>query len=354
MSTLNPDFRGADDVIEPTNLSDMMGWAEDLDDLADALNREDVMRGQFEADMPVAARQRPARQANEAMLKKWNDFQKSKGRYEGSFDWSLLDEFVHGEPLVYLPQIIGSCVISNTFPGIVERHMFETVLLGQPQEYLGRAEFGPTSYAPYAAWSYGMARRRANMRGGDGLYCAPMAESLVKDGILPCSTPALLSLLKSKGLDRDKDFPEPQSASFYRALGRWQYLDDLAPYADFHFAEVPSVTSADQLWEVLSQGKPTFVCSGEAIHKVGTHPDGFAIHARNPRSTWSHNMRFAGGFIASDGERFIRQSNESWGARHIYNRRFDEVAKSYRARRLRSAALGETNGPQSAPPLIGA
>lgn len=353
MSSLNPDFRGADEVEVPSDLSDMLGWAEDLDDLKDALNREDVMRGQFEADMPFACQQRPARAMNQEMLKKWNDFQKSKGRYEGSYDWSLLDEFVHGKPLVYRPQIIGSCVISNTFPGIVERHMYETVLLGQPQEYLGRDEFGPNSYAPYAAWSYGMARRRANMRGGDGLYCAPMAESLVKDGVLPCNTPALLTLLKSKGLDREQDFPEPQNANFYRALGRWQYLDDLKPHAKYAFVEAPSVTSADQLWDCLSQGKTAFVCSGEAIHKVGQHPDGFAIHARNPRDSWAHNMRFNGALVASDGERFIRQSNQSWGERHQYTRRFSEVDQAFRARRLRVAALGETNGPESSPPLIG-
>lgn len=348
---LNPDFRGADEVVLPENAVDLQGWSVD-DSEADALGKEDVMYDKFEADMPVACRTREPVQMNETVLAKWDEFQQSKGRQPGSHDWSLLDEFVHGKPLLWYPQIIGSCVFSNTFRGVVIRMMIQIALHDQAREYLGRNEHGPDNYSPYAPWSYGMARRRANMRGGDGLYCAPMAESMVKDGFLPCSTPALVEFLKGKGLARDKDFPEPQHSGLYREFGRWKYLDDFKQYAGMALVECPRINSAEQLWSMMEQGKPTFVCSGEAIHKVGTHPDGFAIHARNPRDSWAHNMCFHGCFVASDGERFFRESNESWGEKHIYNRRYDEVAGSFQRNRLRCAAIGEMLAPPSRVPTI--
>jgi len=349
--TLNPDFRGADEVVKPDNAQ--MGWTDGTKTEGQALTAERKMYDAFGNDMPVATKIRPAKAVNEVMAKKWDEFQVSKGRQPGSNDLSLIDEFVHGKPLLWKPQIIGSCVQSNTFRGLVARYMYETAVLGQPQEYLGRNEFGADNYATYGPFTYGMARRRANMRGGDGLYCAPMAASMAKDGILRCNSPKLKELLARLNANRDTDFPEPQNARLYRAFGKWQYLDELKDDADFTVMETPSIRSLDQLVEVLWAGKPAFVCSGEAIHKVGEHRDGFAIHARNPRDSWAHNMCFIGIFKASDGELFIRETNESWGGRHMYTRRAAEVGESFRRNRLSVAAIGETNAPMSRVPIIG-
>ena len=354
MSSLNPDFRGADKVVKPDGVT--CGWGDDGLHPAQATRIERTYGDALKADFPAAFRTRPAADPEPEMLAAWNEFQKSKGRGEGSADWSLLDEFVTGGPLLWLPQLIGSCVFSNTFRAVVLRMMYQAVILGRAEEYFGRNEFGPNNFAPYAPWSYGMARRRANMKRGDGLYCAPMKASMLKDGFLMCHTPALIKLLDRLGVGGEKDYPEPQGRDgmdVYRGFGSWSYLDDLAPYADNRLLECPDVTSADQLWDLLQAGKPAFVCSGEAIHKVGTHPDGFAIHARNPRDSWSHNMAFHGCWVASDGERFIRQSNESWGAKHIYNRRVSEVEDSFRRGRLTVAAIGEIQSPSSSPPMIG-
>lgn len=352
MAATNPDFYGVGEVVIPKDFANQMGgWGPDGASVRDSRDYEQKAFAALEEDMPLVMRAQAPQAIPEDRLALWDAFQVSKGRQAGDNDLSLLDEYVHGSPLVWRPQIIGSCVWSNTFRAYVLRMMYEIALLGEPEEYLGRNEYGSKNYAPYGPWSYGMARRRANMRRGDGLYCEPMAESLIKDGVLPCTTPALLQLLASKGLDRDKDFPEPQNSSFYRAMGNWQYLDDLKPYAAYPVKECPMVRSADELWDRLGEGKPAFVCSGEAIHKVGQHRDGFPIHARNPRDSWAHNMAFHGRFTASDGERFVRQSNESWGAQHIYNRRLEEVGNSFRQNRLTVAAIGNITGPQSAPPL---
>ena len=232
MTTLNPDFRGVDEVHVPKNMADQLsGWAPDALNEREALAKEERMFGELQDDMPYAMRARYAAEVPPDRRALWDAFMVSKGRQAGDMDMTLLDEWVHGRPLVYLPQIIGSCVESNTFPGVVGRMMYETALLQQPQEYLGRDEFGPRSFAPYGPFNYGAARKRANMRGGDGLYMEPMAESMIKDGFLSCNTPALLRLVKQLGVDKDKDMPEPQSANVYRQFGAWRYIDDLAQYA---------------------------------------------------------------------------------------------------------------------------
>jgi hypothetical protein len=49
-----------------------------------------------------------------------------------------------------------------------------------------------------------------------------------------------------------------------------------------------------------------------AVHKVGTHKDGFTIHGLNPRDSWAHNMGIMGRRVASDGTRYIIVDNTSW------------------------------------------
>jgi hypothetical protein len=239
--------------------------------------------------------------------------------------------------------------MSNTIRGWGIKMMQQIALSGEPYEYLGRNEFGPNNYLFYGPYSYGMARKRANMRGGDGLYCEPMQETLIKDGVIACNTPKLLEIL---GTTDDKNFPEPQSESLYRQFGDWKYLDDLKPYADYALAECPSVTSVEGLWNNLQDCKPTFICSMIAIKKTGDHKDGFPIHARNPNDQWAHNMCFHGCWTASDGKRFFRFSNESWGSQHIYNILYEEVDDWYKRRNVTTASIGKINGPQSAPPVI--
>lgn len=349
--TINPDFRGVDEVVTPPDHYELCGWTDGKDDERTALNKE------HQAAHRIGMRMQSRTIVRDAapMPERWdsfNEYQQSKGRYPGSCDWSLLDEWLHGAPLLWLPQIIGSCVVSNTFRAFVVRQMYQIGLLGMPQEYFGRDEFGPDNYGFYGPWTYGDARKRANMRGSDGLYCGPMRESMMESGVLMCNTPALGDLLGQLRVAGERDYPEPQGndgARIYRDFGNWKHVEDLRPYADFILLESPMVTNAEQLWALHQKGVPAFVCSMEAIRKIGVHPDGFPIHAENPNDAWAHNMAFHGGFIASDGSRWFRQSNESWGAHHIYNRRFEEVAQSFNAGRLTCAGIGEIRGPAGAP-----
>ncbi|MEO1530092.1 MAG: hypothetical protein AAFX06_32235 [Planctomycetota bacterium] len=354
---LNPHFRSADEVETPGNLRDLCGWSDQVDPIeSDLIDTEQRVFGELVEESPATFTERIARTPLDAMFERWTQFQADKGRYAGSADWSLLDEFAHGSPLVWFPQIIGSCVVSNTFRRWVDRLTYQIVFLGESMEHLGRNESGPENYSPYGPFWYGLARQKANMRRGDGLYAGPMVWAMMQ-GALRSDDERLAGILQRAGLNAASDFPEPQGrdgAELYRRFGRHEFVNELKPRIQYPLGESLDVTSADQLWDLLQAGKPSFKCSMEAIHKVGEHPDGFAIHARNRRDSWAHNMSFAGCFISSDGERWFRESNESWGAQHIYNRAFDEVDRAFRGGGLTVRAIGEIEGPESQPPQFAA
>jgi hypothetical protein len=349
MSNLNPDFRSADTRVGPDLR--LFGWAPGAD-LQSAVNREREGTERLLNDMPVAMKASADYDPLPDLLKQWNEFQKSKGRYAGSCDWSILDEFSLGTSLLWLPQKIGSCVVSNTLRGWVIRLMYQIVILGLPFEYLGRNEFGSTNYSFYAPYTYGSARRRGGMSGSDGLYADVMAESLIKDGVLSCNTPVLLDLLKQTGNNSNNDFPEPQNDSFYRQWGDWKYLDTVKQYADYALEECIPCTNAEQLMTNLKNCKTTFNCSMLAIAIAGTHKDGFTMHKRDPNNQWAHNMCFHGFFAASDGEIFFRFSNESWGPNYIYNIPFREVEDWFKNRNVTAYSMGMIRGPKSSPPTM--
>lgn len=351
MPTLNPHFRQVDNIVVPANINTTLGWTDGKTSLTDAQRREAIGLDRITNDIPLSFRSIEFPPLPE-VVKAWNEFQQSKGRYPGSCDWTLLDEFAISTVLTWKPQIIGSCVASNTFRGWVIRLMYQIVFLGLGMEYLGRNQYTKNNYAFYVPYTYGSARRRGNMKGGDGLYADVMTESLLKDGVLSCLVPKLLEILKVNGFDKDTDFPEPQNERYYRRWGDWEFLDQVKEYADFQLEECLPVKNADQLKSNLENCKPCFFCSGIAIRKAGIHKDGFTIHVRDPGNSWAHNMCFHGFLIASDSELFFRFSNESWGLDYIYNVSYNEVVNWFKNQRPTSYAIGMIKGPQSAPPLI--
>ena len=254
MNARNPDFRGTDEIVLPNNVRDLCGWTDEANpDERKALDTEKRLFTNYAEATPDRFTAQIARVPEGAILQKWNDFQLSKGRYPGSNDLSLLDEFVTGKPLIWLPQIIGSCVISNTFRPWVARLMWQVRLLGDLMEYIGRNEFTPANFAFYGPYQYGHARKLANMKGGDGLYAAPAAKSLMQ-GVLRCDEDRLTAILRSVNLSSDRDYPEPQGsdgARFYRKMGAWSHIDDLSRYAKYPLEECPEVRSADEAWDYL-------------------------------------------------------------------------------------------------------
>ncbi len=326
---------------------DLMGWG---DPTLSEQEKLDLERRRFDVmmeDTPIVFRSRGIQTILPEILKKFEDIQEQAGFSKKSRNLTLLDQLVLGRRYHWKPQIIGSCVLSNTFRGWVRRGLFQIAMLGNAEEYLGRDEFGPNNIAPYGPFTYGCARKRGNMRGGDGLYASAMAEALLKDGVLMCNSPKLLEILKANNVAKDEDFPEPQSKSFYRAMGDWKYLDELKPFADFRLLSCPKVTSYDDITSAADNFRPIYQCSSIAIKKIGTHKDGFPIFGRNRADSWAHNMGIHGYIIASDGDRFDLVSNESWGDDVIYPVHSDEVRGWYNNRICDSYIIDEIDMPDS-------
>jgi hypothetical protein len=358
----------------------LMGWGVANETIQEKHSIDRKMIGALQAARPMQMMLKPANVAitgvqslddsPNPLLVQFNAFQKKYGRHEGSMDLSLLDFFVFKKRLRWFPQPIGSCVWSNTWRVIVDRMLAELMLKGDPEELFGMDEYGAMSLAPHAI-QYGLARQRANMRGGDGLYCGPMADSLGGDGMLMCNVPKLQEVMKAAGANLKYDLPEPRGTSLYRQIGDWKFNAVLKPFCDHRVTETPVVTNIDDHLELSKAMKPIFQCSGIAIKAAGKHKDGFTIHQRDPNNSWAHNMAFKGHFYSSDNKLFLRFSNLSWTQnndpdaehadeprwddeheKYLYNLPAEHVKGWYDKNLVDSAAIGEIDMPDSAPPSL--
>ena len=334
-----------------------LGWGLKDHSIDEKVRVEEVYFDEVVAENPIAYQTRPAKEMNPIMLKKWEDFQESKGFSKGSVEMPLLTEFVFGKKMKWFPQDTGSCVWSNTFRAVVARMLFEIILKGDPEEWFGDKEFGVNSIAPHMI-SYGLARQRANMRGGDGLYCQPMIDSMMKDGFVTCNVPKLKEIMDKNGATRDEDYPEPRSTSLIRKLQNWAFNDELRPYGDFRLLESSRISSGEDLKAALLAFKPAIQCSGIAIKNAGTDPDGFPIHTRNRATSWAHNMSYQGIRVSSSGKEYARLSNESWVQKNatdeqaeklIYSIPLEEVDGWMRSSSVDCMTIGELDLPDSLP-----
>jgi len=287
-----------------------MGWGKENETIEEKRFFEGKFLERITNENPRAFTMQAAAPMRPKVKAAFDEFQQRCGRGPNSCDMTLLDSFIFGYHLNWFPQDIGSCVNSNTFRPIVLRMLFELALRGDSEEYFGLSEHGVRNIAPHCV-QYGFARQIANMRGGDGLYCSPMAKSL-SQGMVMCSTPKLIELSKAAQADGPTNFPEPRNASLYRKIGDWAWNDALRPYLANPVTELVPVTSYDIHFELSKAYKPIFQCSSIAIRKAGKHKDGFTIHEKDPNNSWLHNMYFAGHFYASDGTLWYRHCNKSW------------------------------------------
>ena len=338
---------GLDHAIGP------QGWGDGTLTEAEMVRYETEYHERAAADMPVAYRSRPTtNRVLPGIQRRWSEAMERKGMRADSVCLNTLEEITWGRKFDWLPQDIGSCVASNTFRVWVQRAIAQIAARGDGEEYLGTTEFGPSSIAPYAPQTYGMARKRANMRGSDGLYCEPMAESLMKDGVLDCSTPKLLELLRTLDADAAKMLPEPIGRpSLYRAFGNWEHIESLRQFCDSRLMASVKINSVDEHLEASKQMKTAFMCSMIAIRKTGTHKDGFDVHARNPNDRWAHNMGWSGHFYDRSGNLFFILNNTSWGPKAMYNIPAEELDRWYKAKLPTTMTLEEIDMPDS-PPLV--
>lgn len=306
----------ATDVYVPPNVDwSHMGWGLETQPEQEKRYIEATALEKAMSANPAAFTQRDPKYLDPTIKAKWDAFQASKGYDEGSCDLTLIDEFYYGRRFYWLPQKTGSCTISNAFRMHFRRITWELLLKGQLETPLGSTEFGSSSAAFYAPLSYGIAREIGGLRNGDGGFCGPTIESLMR-GVLRCNNGKLLELLNKLGADSEKDFPEPQDNSVYRAFQSWKYNSLLEPFLTDPLLESVKVSNVDTLVKNLEDYKPSIMCSMLAVKKGGSH-QGLTYFVADRNNTWAHNMA-PGGKVIWKGRTFILLSNESWQPNLIY------------------------------------
>lgn len=334
---------------QPTK--DDFGWW--FDDTVEApratLARDLHVISDLQDDTPEFFTARPAKEAEPVVLQQVKELMSERGYERGSMDLMLLSEVLFGELMDFPRQIIGSCVASGAMRALATRILWETVVLGDPEEWLGFNFVGQDNIAPFGPYHYGCGRRRGNMRGGDGSYCGAQIEGLQKDGFLPCDTLGLNDIVgRSAG-----DYPEPQNSRLYRDFGNWKHLDKFIDEArKFDLLESERITDVDREYEAFDEFKPMMVCSGWGFKPDYKHKDGFWVYKRS--GSWSHNMTKAGKRIASDRQGFTKIWN-SWGSSAHRDGAFFYIPQELDARWLRNSVvmtIGDLQLRKSKPPTI--
>lgn len=261
---------------------------------------------------PELFTRRPAKQVDESALAAVVDLQAAEG-IEFGFWLQIIERYVFGEPLNWLAQIIGSCVGSSFMRGATHRTLWESFVLGDPEEIWGTRLVGTNNVAPFAPYGYRAGRKIGGLNGGDGSFCSAQIRGAQQYGILPCSANGLVS----------DAFPEPQSASTYRRYGNSnQFLDQFAPAAARHkLLETEKVSNASDAKTLICEHfKPLQICSMWAFRPDHTSPtwrlsDGqsVVIYQRDRSSSWAHAM-MVNGIVGVDGRWYAIVQN-SWGMR---------------------------------------
>jgi len=192
--------------------------------------------------------------------------------------------------------------------------LFESFVLGDPEEIFGTKLIGTNNVAPFAPYGYRAGRKLGGLNSGDGSFCSVQIRGAKEYGILPCSAQGLVS----------DAFPEPQNARTYRTMGNSnRFLEDFKPQAQQHrLMNSEQVRSADQAKELITvHFKPLEICSMWAFAPDYTHrswelEDGekVVIYKRDRRTSWAHAMSIVA-FVQVGQEWFVIVLN-SWGNAH--------------------------------------
>lgn len=286
-----------------------MGWG--VDDTREETEKR--LAGVLEESAPeLLMRRAPKEPRDAALIQRVRDGMEADGM-TGGMHLRYIEPIVFGAFLVYLRQLIGSCVASTAFRLGVIRMLWESFALGDAEEIFGTKLIGQNNIAPFAPYHYRAGRMLGGLNGGDGSFCSSQVEGLQKYGFLPCDTPGLVS----------DAYPEPQNTRTYREMGNSNsFLNKFAPHGRKHLLnESEPVKSADDARTLITEHfKPLAICSMWAFKPAQTHPtwklaDGtpVVIYQRDRSTSWGHSMSIVG-FVDVDGKEFVIVLN-SWGDR---------------------------------------
>lgn len=261
---------------------------------------------------PELFTRRPAKEADPVALAACRAIMAEDGVEDGIW-FRAIEKYVFGDYLDWLRQIIGSCVGSSFMRGACKRTMWESFVLGDPEQIWGTKLIGTNNVAPFAPYGYRAGRKIAGINGGDGSFCSAQIRGAQQYGILPCSAPGIVS----------DAFPEPQSSRTYREMGNSNaFLDRFADAAGKHkLLETEKVLDIDTAKELICEHmKPLQICSMWAFRPSRDHPDWrladgqpVSIYQRDRSTSWAHAMMIDG-FIKHAGSWYVVVQN-SWGMR---------------------------------------
>lgn len=278
------------------------------------LDGDERLFGELAHDTPELFSRRPAKAIHDSVTyEKFLQVQRANGIEDGICLF-FIENVVFGERLRWLAQIIGSCVASSNMRATTTRTLWESFVLGDPEEIFGTSLVGTNNVAQFAPFGYRAGRKIGGINRGDGSFCSSHIAGNQRYGILPCSAQGLVS----------DAFPEPQSASTYRTMGNSdQFLDKFAGSASaFKLLETEKVISASQAQVLICEHfKPLQICSMWAFRPMSTHPswrldDGQAvvIYQRDRSTSWAHSMVVIG--VVMVATRWYAIVWNSWGNAH--------------------------------------
>lgn len=293
----------------------LTGYGRPGQSVKDAMAEDAKLFERFANEAPDMFAPRPAKAITElAAWEKMRAAMAAANLSEKSIDLQFTSVPGFNKALVWLEQLIGSCVASGAMRALTMRMLAEVLILGQAELLLGREQVGRNNVAPWAPFHYGRGRQLGGLRGGDGSFCSVQIESLSKYGFLPCSSPKLQALLERRGLSANEHFPEPrgrEGMKLYRQCGDGSFLDELQADAVVSLAESRIDPSVEDIIRGMHDFKPCMICSDWAFRPVSQHADGWWIYEKDPNDSWGHNMTLCGHIVDARGEEWIRVLN-SW------------------------------------------
>ena len=288
-----------------------MGWGEEIQSPATKFAEEQKNFQMIAESDPDFVTRRETMAENAGIVKSVKDLMLADGMV-GGFCARYVEKVIFGKHFDWKAQLIGSCVASGGMRLMARRALIEVFMLNDPEDIFGTSIVGINNVAPFGPYSYRAGRRLANMNSGDGSYCSVHVKGANQFGILPCSTPGLVS----------DDFPEPQNTTLYRNWGNSNsYMDKFVETGKLYkLLETELVKDVDQTKIVLvEQKKPLMICSMWAFRPDYQHPtwklsDGTPvwIYKRDTSTSWAHNMSVDGFITGPDNKEYVLIEN-SWG-----------------------------------------
>lgn len=221
---------------------------------------------------------------------------KLHNKFDAGFSFYTVAKLVYGIHLM-IAQNIGNCVGASHCYAIAYRIAYDILCLGQLEEPLGKENLS----MPLIAYSYGVGRDAAGIRGGgDGSTCQGQFDGTKKHGFLPCFMVS----------DKFSNLPQGSAAEGRKLGSSIKHCEPYFAMAEkYAIEEAPQVRNAEEAWTMIAEKhRPIQACSGVGFkHKSDSKYGDLYVMG----GSWSHSMQIPAAFEFK-GARFFAIGNQ-WG-----------------------------------------